>query len=75
MLLNEVYHNIFDLYFFHDSNPDKQAKVFSNSGSISPRYSITKFSLRSQNLNIYLSLVTVKGTIRRIPNRGEHIYE
>ena len=40
-------HNIFDLHFFswfkHIWAPDKQAKVFSNSVSILPRYSITKF--------------------------------
>ena len=40
-------HNIFDLHFFSWFKPiwapDKQAKVFSNSVSILPRYSITKF--------------------------------
>ena len=39
--LKGVCHEIFYLQFFHDSNPDKQAKVFSNSVSISSRYSIT----------------------------------
>ena len=43
-----VCHEIFDLHFFHDLTPFgpliKQAKVFSNSVSVSPRYSITKWS-------------------------------
>ena len=44
------YHEIFDLYYFLDSNPsgplDKQGKLFSNSVSISPIYFITKLSPR-----------------------------
>ena len=41
--LNGVSH---ELYFFHDSNtsgPDKQMKIFSNTVSNSPKYSIIKF--------------------------------
>ena len=45
--LKGVCHEIFDLRFFSWFQPiwapDKQAEVFSNSVSISPRYSITKF--------------------------------
>ena len=43
--LKGVCHEILDLNFFHDSNPSGPLKnrVFSNSVSISPRYSITKF--------------------------------
>ena len=41
--LKGVFHEIFDLHFFHDSNPsrppDKQDQIFSNSVSITPRYS------------------------------------
>ena len=45
--LKGVCHEIFDLQFFSWLKPiwapDKQAKIFSNSVSISLRYSITKF--------------------------------
>ena len=47
MTLKGVCHKILDLHFFSWFEPiwapDKQAEVFSNSVSISPRYSITKF--------------------------------
>ena len=42
-------HEMFDLHFSWFESiwaPDKQAKVFSNSVSISPRFSITKLSTR-----------------------------
>ena len=68
--------------------PDKQAEVFLNMVSISPRYSITKLSprcatyrgaeinctLRKQNRILHLSKVAFKETIRRNPFRGKRIY-
>ena len=48
--VKEVCHKIFEPYFFHDSYPSgpliNSLKYFSNSVSILPRYSITKWFLR-----------------------------
>ena len=57
--LKGVCHKVFDLRFFHDSNP---SGPLINRLSISPRFSIIK-----------LSLVAFKGRIRSNPFRGEHI--
>ena len=59
---------------------DKQAKVFLSSVLITPRYSnFLKSSAvgippRSQNRNLWESLVAFKGTIKRIPCRGKLFY-
>ena len=56
--LKGVCHEIFDLHFFHDSNPSRPLN------SILPRYSITKFEKFDFSLGMkgFLLIVPLKAT-------------